>query len=666
MNILIADDNEDSRIILKKTFESQGYTIETATNGKDALKMAKNTPPDVIISDILMPVMDGYTLCQKIRGDDELKKISFVFYTSIYTDEKDEALALKVGADKFIRKPLEPDKFIKIIQSAIKNVEKGKARPNKPALEEEEIFKLYSERLVKKLEKNMQCLKRKMIDQKQTEEALRESEEKYRAMMESMMEPVFICSPDLRVEYMNKAMIKRTGRDAIGEPCFKALHDLDEKCPWCIHHKVQQGEHLETDIVSPKDNRYYKTSHSPIIHQDGSVSSIVVFRDTTELRKIEARLQQAQKMEAIGTLAGGIAHDFNNILFPIIGYAEMAINDLPDGRTRKNLKELLKSALRAKALVRQILTFSRQHNQELKPLDIRLVIKEALKLIRSSLPTTIGIRQNIEEDCGLVIANPTQIHQIVMNLCTNAYHAMYETGGILDVNLSKVDLTVLDLTGLDIEPGRYLCLEVVDTGHGMDQAVIDRIFDPYFTTKEKTKGTGLGLAVVHGIVKNYGGDIRVYSEPGKGTVFHVYLPVINSGFVPSEIVSDKPLPTGHETILLVDDEKQIASIEKQMLERLGYHVDVRTSSIEALKAFRALPDKYDLVITDMTMPNMTGDQLAEKIMNIRPDIPILLCTGFSENISTKRAEALGIKAFLMKPIVLKQFADTIRDLLDNG
>ncbi|MBW1702864.1 MAG: PAS domain-containing protein [Deltaproteobacteria bacterium] len=342
-----------------------------------------------------------------------------------------------------------------------------------------------------------------ITDIKRTEDALKESEEKYRSMMESMKEPVYICSPDYRIEYMNPAMTKRTGRDATGENCFKAIHDLDEKCPWCMHNKILQGESFESDIVSPKDNRSYHVSSLPIVHEDGSISKMTVFRDTTNLRKMEAQLQQAQKMEAIGTLAGGIAHDFNNILFPIIGYAEMTIGDVPeDSVVRRNQNGILRSALRARDLIQQILTFSRQQDQELKPLKVQIVVREALKLIRSSLPTTIGIRQNIEKDCGLVMADPTQIHQVVMNLCTNAYHAMDETGGTLEVNLNEIELTVDDLTGLDMEPGPYICLKVGDTGHGMDQSVIDRIFDPYFTTKEKGKGTGLGLAVVHGIVKS--------------------------------------------------------------------------------------------------------------------------------------------------------------------
>jgi len=503
-------------------------------------------------------------------------------------------------------------------------------------------------------------------DRKQAEGALLESEVKYRSMMEAMIDSVYICSPDYRIEYINPAMIKSVGRDATGEHCFKALHALDEKCPWCLHHKTQTGEHFTTDIVSPKNNRSYHVSHSPIVHADGSISKMTVYRDTTDLKEMENQLQQAQKMEAIGTLAGGIAHDFNNILFPVFGYLEMMLIDTPEGDPlRGSLEQVFNGAKRARDLVEQILTFSRQKDHEMKPLKMHLVIKEVLKLIRSSLPTTIDIRQDINNECGLVMADPTQIHQIVMNLCTNAYHAMEETGGKLKITLKEVELAAEDLKDPAMIPGPHVCLTVADTGPGMEQSIINRIFDPYFTTKEEGKGTGLGLAVIHGIVKSHGGHISVYSEPGKGAEFKVYLPVIKKQKDIAKIESESPIQKGTERILLVDDQDIIVEIERQMLERLGYHITARTSSIEALEAFRANPDKFDLVITDMTMPNMTGDKLAGELIKIRSDIPIILCTGFSEVMSKEKAEFLGIKGFLMKPIVLKDLSSTIRKVLDT-
>ncbi len=393
-------------------------------------------------------------------------------------------------------------------------------------------------------------------------------------------------------------------------------------------------------------------------------------RMETEKKKLETMLRQAQKMEAIGTLAGGIAHDFNNILFPILGYSEMLLNDAPDDSDLKHdLNVIFNGAERARDLVKQILAFSRQREYELKPLKLHLIVKEALKLIKAVMPATIDIKQNVSKDCGLVMADYTQIHQVAMNLFTNAYHAMEKKGGKLNVTLKEVDLRVGDLRvdhlkNMLINPGTYVCITVSDTGIGMDQNIIDRIFDPYFTTKKEGKGTGLGLAVVHGIIKSHGGYVSVYSEPDKGTELHVYLPVIKNQQKTGQINTGH-IKKGNERILVVDDQKMIIEIQQKMLKRLGYNVTALTSSLEALKTFQANPDNFDLIITDMTMPSMTGDQLAQKIMAIRTDIPIILCTGFSEKMSNEKAESLGIKDFLMKPVLLNDLSLTIRRVLDN-
>ena len=385
-----------------------------------------------------------------------------------------------------------------------------------------------------------------------------------------------------------------------------------------------------------------------------------------EKRELEKMLFQAQKMESIGTLAGGIAHDFNNILFPIIGHAEILLMDTPeDSPFKDSLNQIYTSALRAKSLVKQILTFSRQESSELILMKIQSIIKEALKLIRSTIPTTIEINQDIHPDCGMIKADPTQIHQIVMNLATNAYHAMEEAGGEMKVSLKETEFGTLDIVNPYLAPGAYACLTVADTGKGMDKNLTDKIFDPFFTTKPIGKGTGMGLSVVHGIVTAMGGAIHVYSEPGKGTEFHVYLPVEKSLSETQVTNSKAEIQGGTEQILIVDDEEAILIMEKRMLERLGYQVTSRTSSIEALEAFQANPDKFDLIITDMAMPNMPGDKLSVELTRIRPDIPVLLCTGFSEVMSEEKAASLGIKGFLFKPIVMKDLAQKLRDVLDE-
>ena len=386
-------------------------------------------------------------------------------------------------------------------------------------------------------------------------------------------------------------------------------------------------------------------------------------------KRLESRLRQAQKMEAIGTLAGGIAHDFNNVLYPIFGYTEMTMDEVAEKSiARKNLEGVLKAAKRARDLVQQILTFSRQSEQERRPIKIQPLIKEALKLLRSSLPTTIEINQYLDRECGAIMADSTQIHQIVMNLCTNAYHAMREKGGVLEVGIRNVEFGMGSVDKKDkeerssieypvLKTGKYLELTVSDTGHGMSRDVMSRIFDPYFTTKAAGDGTGMGLAVTYGIVKSHGGDIRVYSKEGEGTTFHVYLPVVER-----DVVKPK---TGHTGIIQRGDEQQIVEVTRQMLERSGYHVTPRTSSVEALEAFRAQPGKFDLVITDMTMPNMTGSELAASLLEIRPDIPIILCTGFSEVVSEEKAKEIGIREYVMKPIIWSEITSAIRRVLDT-
>ncbi|MEA2040366.1 MAG: ATP-binding protein, partial [Thermodesulfobacteriota bacterium] len=398
-----------------------------------------------------------------------------------------------------------------------------------------------------------------------------------------------------------------------------------------------------------------------------------IIRDITEKKRaqkekmqIEIQLRQAQKMEAIGTLAGGIAHDFNNILAAVIGYAGLAKMRVPeDSKVLTDLDQILKSGNRAKTLIQQILAFSRKQELEQRPLQLKYIVKETLNLLRATLPTDIEIKDDIAKDAGIVNADPTQMQQVIMNLCTNAGHAMQEEGGVLAVGLANVELDdIAAAQYLDMSPGRYLRLTVSDTGYGMTPDVNDRIFEPYFTTKEKGVGTGLGLSVVKGIVDSHGGTITVYSEPGKGSTFHVYLPLIQEEVIMPEMDEQAPVPTGNERIIFVDDEKALVDSGKQTLEQLGYKVTTMTSSIEALELFRNNPDKFDLVITDMTMPRMTGDKLAGELMKIRTDIPVIICTGFSKRISEEKAREMGIKGLAMKPLVMRDLAEAVRKALD--
>lgn len=388
-----------------------------------------------------------------------------------------------------------------------------------------------------------------------------------------------------------------------------------------------------------------------------------------ERQKLEAQLRQGQKMEAIGTLAGGIAHDFNNILTAIIGFIELAqggLEQFPDsGEIRSDLESALQASGRARDLIKQILTFSRQMDQEQKPVQIFAIVKDSLSLLRASLPKTIDIRQHLDPRCGVILADPIQIHQILINLCTNAYHAMQDKGGVLEVRLEAVAID-RDFARIhaEIDEGPHVRLTISDTGCGMDQATLERIFDPFFTTKTVGNGTGLGLSVVHGIVKTLDGAITVYSEVGRGTTFQVYFPQHQKAATP-EVVPVESVPVGQEHILFVDDEKEISQIGQKLLERLGYKITARASSLEALEIFRNNPALFDLVITDLTMPQMTGLELAKELLGLRPEMPIILTTGFSEATVIEKARKIGIRECIMKPIVLRELGKVIRRVLDN-
>ncbi len=451
----------------------------------------------------------------------------------------------------------------------------------------------------------------------------------------------------------------------------RIVHPLDLES--FEQHLSQKGHdtqacHIDLRIV-------HKTGHTiwinhrcvPIARPDGTRLGLRVSnRDISDRKKIEDRLQQAQKSEAIGALAGGIAHDFNNILTPIIAFSEMLLHDLPpENRHRKHATEILKAGQRASDLVKQILSFSRQAEHHKIPVRFQQILDEAVKLTRATIPSNIEMHLNIQRDCDPVLADPTNLHQIAMNLITNAYHAVEKDGGSITIDLRQVQFTGNDASGAPLPPGRYALLSVTDTGHGIPTHLLPRIFDPYFTTKPHGKGTGLGLSVVYGIVKDHGGDIRVYSEVGRGVTFNVYLPIPHRTDVADTPAPPVEHPSGTERILLVDDEKMIVEVQRLTLERLGYRVTAFTSSSDALQELKANACAYDLVITDMAMPVVTGEQLARHLETLRPDLPVILCTGFSERIAHAKVHSPVIKGILMKPLTISDLAASVRQVLDG-
>ncbi len=431
---------------------------------------------------------------------------------------------------------------------------------------------------------------------------------------------------------------------------------------------IKDGKVISIAAVANKTVDYTQEDKNQVKAFLGNVQ-LLLDRKVAEKENIEIakRLQQLQKMESIGNLAGGIAHDFNNLLFPIVGMAELLIEDLPlKSPERENAQEILRAGLRGSDLVKQILAFSRQSEHQLLPTRIQNILKEVLKLSRSTIPSYIEFEQNIQSDCGMVRADATQIHQVAMNIITNAYHAMDDKGGRLSVKLREIELKETHMPQVELPLGKYALLSISDTGHGMSAELIQKIFEPYFTTKDQDKGTGLGLAVVHGIVKAHNGDIEVLSKIGEGSTFNVYLPLMEKMDNLSVIHSNNHLETGHERILLVDDEEPIAKLEKQILERLGYHVTMRINSLEALEWFKNNSQKVDLIISDMAMPNMSGDKLSSEIKSIRPGVPVILCTGYSDRIEDKNTKEMGIDALLMKPIIKSDLAHMVRKVIDES
>ena len=522
---------------------------------------------------------------------------------------------------------------------------------------------------------------RDITERKEAEEALRQSEEIHRSLMNNISMGVAMISSSMEISTLNRQMKAWFPWIDVSERplCYRSFNDppKDEICSYCPTCKtLSDGQVHEsvTDTPAGEKTLHFRIVSSPILDKNGNVTSAIeMVEDVTEKMRakeerevLQAQLQQTQKMQAIGTLAGGVAHDFNNILTPVIIQTELALlNATDDGPVRNSLQEVLEAGYRAKSLVKQILTFSRQSKTERTPLVVAPIVKEALKLLRSTLPTTIRLEKHIEEETGNVVADPTQIHQVLMNLCTNAAHAMRKTGGVLKVSLSEI---VVDgdeaQQHQSIGPGRYVRLTVADTGHGIDPSLRERIFEPFFTTKDRAEGTGMGLSVVHGIVKSYDGSISVESGVDQGSTFTILLPSVEST-EQSVSIQDEDLPPGNELVLVVDDEIAMVKALEAMLTQLGYTVISRTSSMEALEEFKAAPEDYSLVITDQTMPNMTGVELARALLQVREDLPIILCTGFSDLVDEEKAKQEGIKKFILKPIIMKDMARTMRTLLDE-
>ncbi len=525
-------------------------------------------------------------------------------------------------------------------------------------------------------------LKGEIALRQQIEENLRENEERYKKAQD--MGQVGNWEYDLKTErfWGSEQAKKIYGFDPESEnftteeveSCIPERERVHQALMDLIEKNVAYHIEFEIQPITGADKKIIKSIAEVMRDESGAPLKVMgLIQDITQQKKaekammnLERQLRQSQKMESIGTLAGGIAHDFNNMLGIILGNTELAMDDVPKWNpARENLDEVRKACMRAKDVVRQILAFSRKSETEQKPFNIGLVVAESLKLLRASIPTSIHIRQNIAPDPAEILGDPTQIHQVMINLCTNAAHSMENDGGVFEVTLANTEIDEDTASRYpELHPGPHVQLVVSDTGDGISPEAIDRIFDPYFTTKDVGKGTGLGLSVVHGIVNSHHGGISVASTPGKGTTFTLLFPALQGEAMDEPKVFQK-LPTGKERILFVDDEDVMAKLNQQRLEKLGYTVMAKTDPSEALRFFRGHPDQIDLVITDMTMPHITGDKLAQEILKIRSDMPVILCTGYSNRISEASVLALGIRKYIEKPIEIETLARSVREVLDG-
>jgi PAS domain S-box-containing protein len=640
--ILVVDDEEIIRITLSGFLTKDNHDVQVAEDADQAIELFAKTDFDVVVSDIILPRMTGVDLLKAIRKISPYVQV--IMMTGMPTIET-ASESLRAGAFDYLYKPIRKDAILKTVRNALK----VKILEHQNLKYQEELEHLVEERT----------------------RSLRESEKRYRQLVHHSPDGIAIQRED-KVIFANHSMkkiLERISNDLFEKTILvRTASDLQQEINFVSDNDVTNEKNItrfEKTFTGKDNDPIHLDIVTLPITLEGKPAIQIIARDITKQKFLERSLMQSQKMEAIGTLAGGIAHDFNNILFSIIGYSELSFDELEENSpVRNNLHEILEASKRATDLVRQILTFSRQTDHELRPVQIDLIAKETLALLRASLPTTIEIRKNIKTD-AMALSDPTQLHQILMNLCVNASYAMREKGGILSIDLESVEIDT-DSSGKypDLKAGPYINMSVRDTGHGISPEMLNRIFDPFFTTKTREHGTGLGLSVIHGIVKNFGGAVYAFSELGKGSIFKVFIPAIERRINPEQRTKT-PIPKGTEHVLFIDDEPALAKMGKQLLESLGYQVEMITKSSDALELFRKKPDRFDLVITDMTMPNITGEKLAIELMNIRPDIPVILSSGFNYNIDEKKAMALGIRAFISKPVLKQEIAETIRNVL-NG
>jgi len=688
MNILIIDDREENLYLLEALLTGNGYGVQRAANGNEALEILHTGGIDLIVSDILMPVMDGFQLCRKVKADPSLRHIPIIIYSGTYTSPKDEELALKIGVNRFLQKPCEPEVFIQAVKEVMAAMPATESPPAETAAPEEEVLQLYNERLVHKLEQKMAEAEQEIAARREAEKALRESEQKYRQITENISDVVWLANLNMQTTYVSPSVER-----LVGEPIeVHRQRTMEEKFPpdslqVLYEALVEEMENEKDPACDKKRSRlievqHYRADGSPIwvsinisFVRDENGTPIGfqgVTRDITdhklaeqEREKLQTQLIQAQKMEAVGRLAGGVAHDFNNMLGVILGYAEMAQNKVsPEDPLHLDLNEIINAARRSADITRQLLAFARQQTAAPKVVDLNETVEQMLRMLRRLIGEDIDLQWWPRGKLWSVKIDPSQMNQILANLCVNARDAIAGVGKIT-IRTDNVRFGRDQCLGHpDRVPGDYVMLAVSDNGCGMDAETRNHLFEPFFTTKEVGQGTGLGLATIYGIVRQNDGFIDVCSEPGKGTTFKLYFPRDTAAAEAEDEPPAVEIPLGNgETLLMVEDEAAILKLGQTMLESLGYQVLVATDPTEAIALAKAHAEKIRLLITDVVMPKINGQALAAQLQAQSPGLKTLFMSGYTADVIAHRGVLDEEMQFIQKPFSREELALKVREVL---
>jgi len=690
MNILIVDDNEQNLYQLQILLGANGYQVASAVNGADALTLARQNPPDLIVSDILMPVLDGFALCREWKKDERMRGIPFIFYTATYTDERDREFALNLGAERFLVKPEDPEIFMQTVQEVIREVRNSAAVPSRtttPIQEENDYLKQYNTVLIHKMEAKMgeleqanRELEHEIAVRKRAEEDLQLRNILLTTQQESSIDGILAVDEKGRILSFNQRLVEMWNvpanllEDRLDEPFLQfmtaQMTDRDS-----FHQRVQSlyqhRQETGRDELKLEDGRVFDRYSAPMFGAgERYYGRVWYFRDITENKRLTEQLLRSQRVESIGTLASGVAHDLNNILSPIMMASSMLGDNMPVETYHRLVATIQKAAQRGADIVKQVLTFARGVEGQKTSLRPQLIVDQIDYILRETFPKSITVTVTLPGDLWKVTGDMTQLHQVLLNLCVNARDSMLPGGGTLVIAAANAEVDNNHAARTQgARPGRYVVMKVIDSGSGIPPQIVDKIFDPFFTTKEPGKGTGLGLSTVMGIVRSHGGFVEVESHPGKGSVFRIFIPAASEKQFDPNPVQRPDLPRGNnETILIVDDEAEILQVITVVLAKHNYRVITARDGIEALTTYVKNPAEIKMVLTDVMMPLMDGVNLTRALKKITPDLLIIAASGSDDTEEFRQTElsGLGVGIFLKKPFTNYQLLEAVHCALNRA